>query len=152
MNIETTINIKKAVLKKIDSIAEEYHVSRSKLVSLLLKQVMKEQTTDKNRFSQVKYQRRDKKASWKRPHIMLNQDIYEKCLDLRKISKKSVSYLVLIAYNAHLERVIEKLKNVGDTDNYLSQYICIGKRIGSIYSYVIFWDFPPQEHIIKFLE
>ncbi len=152
MKIDTTINIKQVILERIDCTAGKFSVSRSKLISMLLKRMMDGKNTDKNRFSRVKYQKRDNIASWKRPHIMLEPDMYEKCLDMRKLFKMSVSYLVLVAYKKYFDMVIKELENNGDTEKYSKNYICIGKRVSTIFSYVVFWDYPPEEELIKFLE
>ncbi len=152
MKIDTTINIKKEILERIDSACNDYSISRSMLVSLLLKSMIKAQRTDKNRFSRVKYQKRDKNAQWKRPHVVLEYDLYEKCIDMRKLAKMSVSYIVSISFNLFLNEIFESLKNGEDTDKNLRQYICIGKRYGSVYSYTVFWDFPSEDILLKHLE
>ncbi len=152
MKIDTTINIRKQVLKRIDAACVEYSVSRSRFVSLLLLRFMKEKATDKNRFSRVKYQKRDTKASWKRPHVMLESDLYEKCLDMRKLFKMSVSFIVAVAFTCYFDSVVYELKNDGDTDKNTRNYICIGNRYENVFSFSIFWDYPAEEILLKILE
>ncbi len=152
MKIDTTINIKCVVIDRIDATARKFSVSRSKLVSLLLKRMVEGKTTDKNRFFRVKYQKRDKNAVWKRPHVMLEPDLYEKSLDMRKLYKMSVSYIVLVAYRKYFDAVVQELKNGDSTDKNRQNYICIGKRYGTVFSYIVFWDYPPEEELIKILE
>ncbi len=152
MKIDTTINIKRLVLERIDEAASDSGVTRSLLISLLLKRMVQVRGTDKNRFSRVKYQKRDPKAGWKRPHVMLDYDLYEKCIDMRKLSKMSVSFLVQVSFNMFFEKVVDELNKGVRTDNNLRNYICIGKRYGEVCSYTVFWDFPPEEELKKFLE
>ncbi len=152
MKIETTINIKKVVIERIDATAKMFSISRSKLISMLLKQVIEGKTTDKNRFFRVKYQKRDKKDMWKRPHIMLEPDLYEKNLDMRKLYKMSVSYIILVAYRKYFGAVVYELKNGISTDKNRRNYVCIGKKYGNIFSYTVFWDYPPELELIKLLE
>ncbi len=152
MKIDTTLNVKRVVLMNIDDASAECSTSRSHLISLLLKRLLKKNTTDKNRFSRVKYQKRDKKAGWKRPHVFLDYDLYEKCIDMRKVNKMSVSYLVFIAYTLYFDTVVDELRNGEETDNNLRQYIFIWKKHGDVFSYTVFWDFPPEECLLKYLE
>ncbi len=152
MKIDTTINVKCVIIERIDATAKKFSISRSKLVSLLLKCMLEGKNTDKNRFSRVKYQKRDKKSAWRRPHIMLEPDLYEKNLDMRKLYKMSVSYLVLVAYKKYFDSVVNELKNGKSTDKNRRNYICIGKYYGNVYSYVVFWDYPPEEELLKLLE
>ncbi len=152
MKIDTTVYMKRVVLERIDSSAKKFSISRSKLVSLLLIRMMQGKNTDKNRFSRVKYQKRDKNGDWKRPHVMFEPDLYEKNIDMRKLHKKSVSYIVTVAYKRYFDSVIEELNDGGFTDNYLKHYICIGKRIGSVFSYTVFWEYPPEKYLYQHLE
>ncbi len=152
MKIDTTIYVKRVVIDRIDAIAKKYSVSRSKLVSLLLISMMQGKNTDKNRFSRVKYQKRDKNANWKRPHVMLEPDLYEKSLDMRKLYKMSVSHIVTVAYKKYFDAVILELKNGEITDKNRKNYVCIGKRDGHLFSYTVFWDYPPEEKLMKYLE
>ncbi len=152
MKIDTTINIRKEIYKRIDEASKECSVSRSELVSLLLKRAMRDRKTDKNRFSRVTYQKRDENAEWKRPHVMLEPDVYEKSIDMRKLYKMSVSFILTVAYNRYFDSVIDELLNGECTDKNLRNYVCIGKRSEGGFSYVVFWDFPPEKELIKFLE
>ncbi len=152
MKIDTTINIKKEFLARIDETSKLYMVSRSKLVSLLLKRVMKENSTDKNRFSRVKYQKRDRDATWKRPHLVLESDLYEKSIDMRKLHKMSVSYIVTVAFKRYFDAVLDELKRGLTSDKDLRNYICVGKRYGKIFSYTVFWDYPPEDKLMQILE
>ncbi len=152
MKIDTTINIRKEILERIDRAAEDCAVSRGKLVSLLLKRVMKENSADKNRFSRVKYQKRDRDAVWKRPHLVLESDLYEKSIDMRKLHKMSVSYIVTVAFNRYFDLVLEELINSEDADKNTRNYICVGKRYGSVFSYTVFWDYPPEDKLMQILE
>ncbi len=152
MKIDTTINVKCLVIERIDACARMFSISRSELVSRLLKRMIEGKTTDKNRFARVKYQKRDKKSVWIRPHIMLESDLYEKNLDMRKLHKMSVSYLVLVAYRKYFDAVLQELKNGETTDKNRRNYICIGKKYEKVFSYTVFWDYPPEEELLRILE
>ncbi len=152
MKIDTTLNVKTEVLERIDSVASRFSITRSRVVSLLCKQLLSRHRTDKNRFSRVKYQKRDKNASWKRPHVVMDYDLYEKCIDLRKLNKMSVSYLVTVAVTLFLDELIDRLRRGDGEDADLRHYIFVGSRKGNVFSYTVFWDFPPEEELIKILE
>ncbi len=152
MKIDTTIYCRRVVIDRIDATAKKFSISRSKLVSLLLKKMMESKNTDKNRFSRVKYQKRDKNAEWKRPHIMLEPDLYEKSIDMRKLYKMSVSHIIAVAYRKYFDTVVQELKNGESTDKNRRNYLCIGKQYGKIFSYTVFWGYPPDEILIKLLK
>ncbi len=152
MKVDTTINIKLVILTRIDASAKMLSISRSKLVELLLKRMMQGKNTDKNRFTRVKYQKRDKNANWKRPHIMMEPDLYEKSIDMRKLYKMSVSHIVTVAYKKYFDSVIAELKNGESTDKNRRNYICIAKKHGMVFSYTVFWDYPQEEELVKHLE
>ncbi len=152
MKIDTTINIKEEILKRVDETAIELNVTRSHLVSLLVERVTKVKNPNKNRFSRVKYQKREKNASWKRPHVLLESNVYEKCIDMRKLFKMSVSFIIYVAFHLHFMEVIEEAKKGINTDKNHRNYLCIGKNIGNVFSYTVFWDYPPDKNLIKFLE
>ncbi len=152
MKIDTTIYIKWIVIARIDNTAKMFSISRSKLVSLLLKRMMESKKTDKNRFIRVKYQKRDKHAQWIRRHIMLEPDLYEKNLDMRKLYKMSVSYIVTVAYKKYFDSVVQELKNGENTDKNRRNYLCIGRRIGNLFSYTVFWDYPPEKELLRYLK
>ncbi len=151
MKIDTTINIKLVVIERIDATAKKFSISRSKLVALLLKKMMDSKNTDKNRFSRVKYQKRDKNAEWKQPHVMLEPDLYEKSIDMRKLYKMSVSNIITVAYKKYFDAVVQELKNGENTDKNRRNYLCIGKQYGQVYSYTVFWGYPPDEILINLL-
>ncbi len=152
MKIDTTIHVKRVIIERIDAMAKKFSISRSKLVSLLLQQMMEGKNTDKNRFCRIKYQKRDKNAEWRRPHVMLEPDLYEKNLDMRKLCKMSVSYLVLVAYRKYFDVVVQELENGESTDKNRRNYICIGKKYDGVFSYTVFWDYPPEEELVRYLE
>ncbi len=152
MKIDTTINIREVFLERIDASAKMCSISRSELVSLLLIRMMKGKNTDKNRFSRVKYQKRDKNTVWRRPHVMLEPDLYEKSIDMRKLFKMSVSHIITVAYKKYMDILVNELKNGENTDKNRRNYICIGKQLGGVFSYTVFWDFPLEKELIKCLE
>ncbi len=152
MKVDTTMYVKKVVLERIDASAKMCSVSRSKLISQLLKRMMEGKNTDKNRFSRVKYQKRDKNATWKRPHVMLEPDLYEKSLDMRKLYKMSVSHILTVAYKKYFDSVLNELQNCECTDKNRRNYICIGKKYGNVFSYTVFWDYPHEKELLKLLE
>ncbi len=152
MKIDTTLNIKLNILEGIEEAASECGISRSRFISLLIIRFLKGKHVDGNKQSRVKYQNRDKNVKWKRPHVVFDYDLYEKCIDTRKLCKLSVSFIVQIAFNLYFYSVIQELQKGDNSERPLRHYICIGRVVDGVFSYSVFWDFPTEKLLIKYLE
>ncbi len=152
MKIDTTLNIKKNILEGIDEAASECGISRSRFISLLIIKFLREKSVEGNHQTRVKYQKRNKTAIWKRPHVLFDYDLYEKCIDIRKLCKLSVSHVVFTAYGLFLHTVIHEQKKGGDTVRPFRQYICIWREYDGVFCFSVFWDFPNEEILIQYLE
>ena len=143
MNIDTTINITTSNKKLIERYAKKLGTSKSKLVLKLISKFLKKHTLEDKTFIQVAYQKRDLHANWTKLHLWVNCAFYEKCIDLRKFCKKSLSSIVAIAIKKHLQETIEN-----KTDNYPVNYFIFYTKIGNSNLITINWG-EYEEKIIK---
>lgn len=156
MHVETTMNIRREVLDKITDAASSVNLSKSEIISIILVRFSKGCNNKSRIFSTVRYQQASSTRSFHRLHVVISNDIYEKCLDMRKLLKMSVSYILACAVEKYLEEIIKSSNEIKDkriTDNYYSNYIIISKyHDDGIYSYTIFWGFPNKKTLMKTLQ
>ncbi|MBN2159289.1 MAG: hypothetical protein JW807_07825 [Spirochaetes bacterium] len=146
MKIETTIRISKNILEQLNNASILLKQSRTYLIRLLLKMHIENNKKLKIFLSTVKYQHRDKSIKWHTFHLTLREDEYELCLDLRKIHKMSLSFIVADAVRTYLPKLIEQFSDDNFTenaDNYLyKNYIFFWQITNGIQNCTIYWGFP----------
>ncbi|MCP4134163.1 MAG: hypothetical protein GY754_24535 [bacterium] len=150
MYVDTTIYINIKLLEEVEAAAKLLKMSRSDVVILLLDKVREKKEISLEMFKQIKYQFRDLASNWKRIHVYPEVEKYETWLDLRKISKRSVSLIVAIAINEHLDQLIKELSPTDkprQNDSYPSDYLFLARETGGIQKFVIYWGFPEVTHL-----
>ena len=144
--IETTAYIDRECINLLTGMADEAGVSRSKLVILLLKRVMKDHATLVRYDRAVRYQARKPVVARKRLHISIDLREYEFFIDMRKLFKLSVSFLIAFAVREHLDELLTKLadeKYDEYADNYpYYHYLIIPEKVDSAICWKIFWGIP----------
>lgn len=111
-------------------------------IESIIKQVMRNYAKDHKQMQikegTVKYQERDEKNNWKVFRIALDRDDYELFTDMRKVMKKSVSYLVALAVDKYLDLIISKiLKNIYV---YMKlKHLSLGNKIYGFINWVLTW-------------
>ncbi len=143
MKIETTLYVHRNILDLLNRGAAELGVSRTLIVKHLIQQMM---SIDRRAYSGIKYQERDRKESWYRLHISLNEYEYEYCLDMRKFFKMSVSYILAWAVLIYLGTMIKKFVNGNlGTDNYrFVNYLYVCKIYDDSICWQIYWGIPQK--------
>jgi hypothetical protein len=154
--IETTINIKKSYTQELTAICGKFNLSRSKLIALLIEKFIQEKRMVHASFKRVAYQERQKKKCWKIMHICFSAVLFEKCCDVRKCAKISVSRFIAMAIDAYLD-IIEKELSEGlhennTTDNYQGNYLCIYNDDAKISNFHIYWGIPNRKEVKRSLE
>ncbi len=98
MNIITTINIRSDLLEKILQKKETGNISLNKIVSNLLRGALSWPKNKLQTFISIKYQDKieDDELYYHKLHIALSEELYEKCLDMRKLYKLSVSFIGVV--------------------------------------------------------
>ncbi len=146
MLIGTTINVNKNILEMLNNGAAITGKSRNSIIKSLIQRFMKDSQRMMKRNSRVRYQERDLKENWHRIHIVLNEYEYEYYLDLRKLYKMSVSFILAYAVLRYMD---ELLKQNIITDKYCCKnYILIKKTDDGIISWQIYWGIPPNLNIL----
>ncbi|MBN1497723.1 MAG: hypothetical protein JXA07_13190 [Spirochaetes bacterium] len=144
--METTLNIGVDVFGQIAAAADIRGISRSTLITSLLKCVMNDIPDSTRIGKMVKYQERRSSADWHVFHLSLREDEYEYFLDLRKLFKMSLSLILVYSVKKYLSKMMKK----NSTDNYsYKNYVLIRELIDNIISWRILWGYPPDiEHLL----
>jgi len=140
MKIETTVYLDEETMDGIKRLAEREGASFSCMVSVLLNDFPCKGGQKPRAWSRVRYRDRDEEESRKRKHLYLKQDEYEFFIDLRKVYKLSVSYIITIALNAYLYGG----KMQGCADNYrYRNYAIVHFMAETVHCWLMCWGVPP---------
>ncbi len=139
MQIDTTINIKLDFLSKLAEISDAYAISINKIIALLLHKLMRNVLIKAKLFNTVKYQKTGDDIVWHTLHVSFTGDIYEKALDLRKMLKMSVSYIIARTIELYLDQIIKELTQ-NNTDNNSQDYVFITCKCNGLLSFSVFWS------------
>lgn len=146
-DIETTINIHADSLYLLNQASRRTALSRSKIICLLMnKIVIGNLNILIKSFTRIAYQKRDEKENWYRFHITLTPGEYEHLLDMRKVFKMSVSFILCFAIKEYLNEILSELE-IGSniTDNYrLNNYVCTNKTVDGIICWLFYWGISPE--------
>ena len=146
--METTLNIHTDILEMIRKGAELRGISCSAMIIELLQKVMDESAQPIVIGRLVRYQQRNKHADWHTFHVQLRADEYEYFLDMRKLRKMSVSFILAYAAKRYLRKMNKD--NVTDNNRYqYRNYVVVREFIGNIPCWKLIWGYPPliEQHI-----
>ncbi|MFC1670500.1 hypothetical protein ACFL20_08910 [Spirochaetota bacterium] len=139
--IQTTLNINKATLKDITKVSNFSGKSRTEVIVMLLKKIMKNESGKACIHRTIKYQKYDDKGNWHTFHITFKGDEYEYFLDLRKLLKMSLSNIVAFAVRKYIKSIMSE----ESTDNYMfSNYILAKEDANGIIYWKLFWGIPQK--------
>ena len=141
--LETTVYISEDNLLKLENKKEESGLSINQIIICLFRREIGSEIRKPRLMQTVSYQEREfDKQIFRRFHISLDDDLYEKCLDLRKVFKMSVSYILALCIDKYLDDIdSDKL----DTDNYPKIYMFFPEKDGFFKAYIIYWDKPKKK-------
>ena len=115
MCIDTTINITDNYRLKLIEASKVLKISKSEIVKNLINTYQKQSKNKSIKLKRVSYQKKDDNESWAPIHIWMDNVFYEKCQDLKKIHKQTLSKIVTIAIALYLEDILngqlEELSN-----------------------------------------
>ena len=123
---------------KLSAAAKQTGISRHKLIIQLMYRYAKEHKKMQVEKGTVQYQKMDNKNKWQVFRVVLSEKDYELFTDMRKVMKKSVSYLVALAIKKYLDTLVGKILN--NVFNYTRlKYRSGGKKGGDIKIWVLLW-------------
>ncbi len=154
--MRTTINIDVTLLGEFETAMDTLHLSKNKLISLLLARIISKDEFEPRPYERVTYQERCKGLIVrKKEHINIESVFYEKYLDLRRNLKFSVSWLIAYAIKNYLNELVFDLINTDNTkvtpDNYARNFVYITKMLGTIPLYISILGVPELKYLEKLL-
>ncbi len=137
--MDTTLNISVDMLYQINKAAKANRISRTEMILLLIKKTAANIPNPGKIGSLVRYQGRRNSEDWHVFHIKIREDMYEYCLDLRKLLKKSLSLILAHAVKRFLKKPLKRKI----ADNYLCKsYFIIKKIIDTAIIWKFIWGCP----------
>lgn len=141
MNIETTININPDVFRMISKAVLLTGQSKNQIISSLMRRIGDDHDAMVATWSRVRYQKRYNNVHWCHLHLTLRPDEYEYFLDLRKIFKFSVSFLVSYAVEKYLDEILDNLSK-GDDNYRYKNYMITRVIVDGVISWILSWGIP----------
>jgi hypothetical protein len=145
MIIRTTANIDKSIDERICEAAKFCGIKPQQIVNILMMIMIKEKPLEFRSFCAVEYQERRDEDRWKCFHLELTGAVYEASIDLRKLMKLSVSYLLSYAVEVYMERAVEEIMRGDAADNYPQNYTIFIHHSLKKSTFTIFHTVPDQE-------
>jgi hypothetical protein len=147
--IKTTINISEETLNALIDASFQLNISETDIIKLLMMNSHLDNKKDDRYlkfFSIIKYQERDPEIKWICLHISLTPEEYEHFIDMRKMFKMSVSYIIAFALKKYLNILLKNHpKNKWKDNNpqiYFSIYVFYVDFVHGVKSYVISSELP----------
>jgi hypothetical protein len=149
--IRTTINISEETLDALIDASIKLCIPETGVIKLLMMNTHLDNKSDNKylkMFSIIKYQERDPEIKWFCLHISLTPEEYEHFIDMRKMFKKSVSYIIAFAIQKYLNTILKNHpKNKSGDKNppiYFPFYIFYADFVHGVKSYVISSESPEK--------
>jgi len=143
MKIRTTMNLCHDDVLALEGAAITAGVTRTALVSALLRRMAELEKRRGRAWERVRYQERDETANWRKVHISPRGDEYEFFIDMRKVKKLSVSHLVSLAIRELMDEVLKMI--VGKADRYrYRNYAIVGIIVENVICWLMCWGVPPR--------
>lgn len=142
MKIKTTINMRKDLAEKITDAATSTRITVPAIISALLQNYAEKAARQEASWGRVRYQPRCHETEWKKLHYQPEQDEYEYSIDLRKVMKMSVSFLVAYAIEHFLDELLaiwgRKIDNYRFRNYIMSQFY-----VNNVAYWIYYWGIPP---------
>ena len=107
MTIETTINISKSNKILIENAAFSLKTTKNEIIKNLMLKFLNDNLNNFAGLTRIKYQKKEIGEKWKSIHVWFSPEFYDKCQDIRKFHKLSISHILSIAINLYLKKNIE---------------------------------------------
>lgn len=147
--ITTTFNLHVRIFEIIKKVALAEKTSCRNIIIQLLKMLMNDIDPEEFSFKTVSYQARDDAKAWRCFHMRCNEDEYEFFLDLRKITKCSISLLIARAVKKYLNSDKSVIRKLYTTSLAFKNYLFAHERIQGIYCWRLFWGVPNTDFLSK---
>lgn len=143
--ILSSANISYDSYLKISRVSRETGLERSTIIETILLWMTNKYLFGENKpclFSRIKYQKKKRHSSdWKIINIYIPENLYESCLDCRKLFKVSVSSVLESGISLFLNLIINTMKNPKNRENKINNYYILSittrNRSSFDFSYIV---------------
>jgi len=146
MKVATTVNIDPEVKLMLDRAAEATGMSRSEVVTRVMRRALRDFRRLVRYDRAVRYQEENPPVKRRKLHLSLIRRDYEYFLDSRKLFKCSVSWLVVFSVYEYLDEVIDGVLDDNydkDADNYpFLNYLIVPEMVEDVVCWKIYWGLP----------
>lgn len=139
--VRTTINIDAEVYRKLCKVAEIKGVEIEDVILAVLRFFSRKFRSEIVGYDAVRYQERRSDSRWQRVHVRWFGEEYEFVIDLRKVHKKSVSFLIAEAFELFYNEISLIIDQY--LDNYQEYNYAIAKfNIHNMIGCIVMWGYP----------
>jgi hypothetical protein len=150
--VETTVNLAAGTRAALERASGLTGRAKSRLVADAMKRLMRGYGELVRDGRSVEYQERRGVLEWRRLHVSIEYRDYEFFIDMRKLCRRSVSFLVACAVDKYLDDIIEMLMGNGnseESDNYpFLHYIIMHSVVPGAVCWTIYWGMPENPEIL----
>ncbi len=147
MDIHTTIHISDYNKLKLERLAVLLNMNVNHITCLLITYYIQKNSKAIKMFSRIRYQKRKNNEKWLRLHVTFSPGFYEKCQDLRKFHKLSISSILSKAIELYSQEIIKN-----KYDNYFHNYIIFMKIVDDSPQFLILWNYQEEKKMRKLYE
>ncbi|MCX8123196.1 MAG: hypothetical protein N3F66_03420 [Spirochaetes bacterium] len=144
MEFETTTCVKDKNIEVLEYYAHLCDLSVSKFIVSLINYAAIHEKKRHKPFSHIKYRERHI-GTWKRLHLCLSYHEYEFLLDMKKLWKMSVAFLIEYCIENILIEFVETLMKEEHTYSYrFMHYTFDFSKVKNMPAYRCIWGLPPE--------
>jgi hypothetical protein len=144
MLIRTTANIDKKIYEKIIASAEFLGIKPKQLVHVIFKILILEKPFKFRVHRTVQYQGRRGRDNWKCFHLELSEAVHESGIDMRKLMKWSVSFLLSYGVEVYMERAVREIESGYADVNYPDVYVIFARHTPKRSTFTVFHTLPEE--------
>lgn len=133
--VRSTVYISQGLVRRIAQAACECRISSPEMSRIIIQSMITRSVRQFSPLVVVRHQKKMKNTDRERMRVVMTRQMYERCMDLRKILKVSVSRLFAEEIIRNLDRIVSDFKR-GCKDNIYSDtyfMFCVRRGIGWVY-------------------
>lgn len=148
MKVQTSFHINISNFSKLVRASHRTGKSMIALITEMMYQYARDYHSNEIPKRTVKYQDRDIEEHWKIYRVALDPDDYDLFTDMRKVMKKSVSFIIALAIKKYLDKIVNQL--LARSINYTRLlYFAGGVTFNDIKYWILRWKIyeekPPKD-------
>jgi hypothetical protein len=149
--IDTTFNIDFCLYEALRAASRSSGIPVQRIIVALLDRMVRSYRLRLVSGRGTRYQRRTQGSVWYRVHVRLSSSLHEKCMDFRKVLKRSVSSLLAECITNDLDAALRDLLLKGQ-DTYPETYLIFLNTASDNVHFSCFHAYPEKKTLREKLE